>query len=300
MLAYTKTPVEEIKDEMLVKAGVNLLIKREDLNHPYVSGNKWWKLKYNLQQALLTDHKTILTFGGAFSNHIYATAAACKELKLKSIGIIRGERVMPLNPTLKFAAECGMELQFISRSDYRRKNDNEFLTSLKSDFGDFFLVPEGGANEFAIQGCKEFAETELSEVKFDILFLPVGTGGTAAGILSGFPLAKKVIGVSVLKDGGFLFDDIKTATQGLSGNSRSNFELLTSYHHGGYAKVTPELREFIMMMKEKHGLHLDPIYTAKMMWAVWKEIELGHFDQGSTILALHTGGLQGGASLLRE
>lgn len=300
MLQYTPTPVQLINDDLFDKAAVRVFVKREDLNHPYISGNKWWKLKYNLQEALATSHKTVLTFGGAFSNHIFATAAACNELQLKSIGVIRGEKTEPLNTTLQFAADKGMHLHFVSRAEYRNKTDKVFLESLKNLYGDFLLVPEGGSNLNAVKGCKEFAESELNGVAFDYLMLAVGTGGTAAGILCGLEKHRQMIGVSVLKNGAFLNEEVLTMANTFSGNVYENFKLLTSYDHGGYAKVTPALKDFIIMMREKHNLPLDPVYTGKMMYALYKEVADGKFKRGSAILALHTGGMQGAASLMKE
>ncbi|HEY0744038.1 MAG TPA: 1-aminocyclopropane-1-carboxylate deaminase/D-cysteine desulfhydrase, partial [Chryseosolibacter sp.] len=171
MLAYSETPVQEIFHGVADRAGIRLLIKREDLNHPFVSGNKWWKLKYNLEEAIRLRHKTVITFGGAYSNHIFSTAAAGKEIGLNAIGIIRGERVEPLNTTLAFAESNGMKLLFISREAYRNKGDVSFIQGLHEKFGDFFLIPEGGTNEFAVKGCKEFASEKLSSIAFDALML---------------------------------------------------------------------------------------------------------------------------------
>jgi 1-aminocyclopropane-1-carboxylate deaminase len=291
-LKYHHTPVQEIQNETLEKAGVRLLVKREDLNHPLVSGNKWWKLKYNLEEVLKQKKKVVLTFGGAFSNHIYATAAAAKECGVNSIGIIRGEETSPLNPTLSFALDKGMKLHYISREAYRSKDNAEFLANLKTRFGDFYLIPEGGTNLFAVKGCVELAD-ELRSIDFDHLILPVGTGGTIAGLICGFEGSKEITGVSVLKNGEFLNGEIEHLIQNFSGKSYGNWSLLTSYHHGGYAKMTKELLDFVSAMKHEHNLPLDTVYTGKLMWALLQEVEQGKFRRGSTVLALHTGGLQG-------
>lgn len=290
---YTTTPVQEIHDPLIAKAGIRLLVKREDLNHPLVSGNKWWKLKYNLAEAQLQKHDTLLTFGGAFSNHIYATAAAAAESKMQSIGIIRGEETLPLNPTLSFAQAQGMRLVYISRDDYRKKSGPEFSTWLQKKFGDFYLIPEGGTNILAVKGCAEFATDHLSQHAFDYLCLPVGTGGTMAGIVTGFQGSKEILGISVLKKGDFLTSDILQLVQAFSGMFYGNWSVLTSYDHGGYAKVTKELLDFVSAMKDKYNLPLDHVYTGKLLWAVMKEAVRGRFTRGSTVLALHTGGLQG-------
>ena len=297
MLQYTSTPVQEFHHPTLEAAGVRVIIKREDLNHPFISGNKWWKLKYNLAEAKRLNKKILLTFGGAYSNHIYATAAAAHECNFESIGIIRGEEVEPINPTLRFASEQGMKLHFVSREEYRKKNDIAFIQGLHEKFGDFYLIPEGGTNEFALKGCEEFGESLLS-LNFDHLYLPVGTGGTITGIIAGLGDAREIVGVSVLK-GDFLKKEVDQLlniySQGKKNSSPiyGNWSILTSYHHGGYAKVTPELMEFIHEMKQQHNLPLDPVYTGKLMWAVMEEVKNGSFRRGSTILVVHTGGLQG-------
>jgi 1-aminocyclopropane-1-carboxylate deaminase len=279
--------------EIAEKRGVRVFVKREDLNHPQISGNKWWKLKYNAEEALLQKKDTLLTFGGAFSNHIYATSAAAHELGLKSIGVIRGEETFPLNPTLSFAKRMGMRLHYVSRENYKRKHTDAFREDLKKFFGDFYLIPEGGTNELAVKGCAELGNKLLNEIPFDYLCLPVGTGGTMAGIIEGLKGQKEVIGISVLKNGDFLKDEVKNLLDKSNGAAYTNWQLLTSYHHGGYAKHTKELMDFIQQMKKDFGLPLDQVYTGKLFWALNEEIKNGSFKKGSTILALHTGGLQG-------
>lgn len=295
-LKYNKTPIQEVNDGFLQKTGVRLLIKREDLNHPFVSGNKWWKLKNNLAAAFQGDYDTLLTFGGAYSNHIFATAAAADELNLKSIGIIRGEETLPLNRTLTFAKERGMRLHYVSREDYRCKAEDDFMENLRKRFGDFYSIPEGGTNTLAVKGCEEFAKKILSEIDFDYLCLPVGTGGTMAGIVAGFGGEKEVTGISILKNGEFLNDAINALLKKNYSKSYRNWCLLTSYDHGGYAKVTKELSAFIDEMLETHNLPLDTVYTGKLLWAVMEEVKRGRFKEGSTVLVLHTGGLQGANS----
>jgi 1-aminocyclopropane-1-carboxylate deaminase len=291
LLSYTETPLLEIVDPFIREAVVRLLIKREDLNHPEVSGNKWWKLKYNIEKALEQKSGTLLTFGGAYSNHIFATAAAAAEMGLKSIGIIRGEETLPLNSTLSFAKSRGMRLHYVSREEYRRKGDDVFKEELRKQFGEFYLIPEGGTNELAVQGCSEFAEKILSEAVYDYLCLPVGTGGTMAGIIRGLNGNKRVIGFSSLKGGSFLEDDIRNLL-GEESKSLSNWEIRTEYHFGGYAKSTSGLQEFILREKKNHRLLLDEVYTSKMMFGIYDMISKSKFERGSVILAIHTGGLQ--------
>lgn len=285
MLHYSPTPIQEIHDPIFEHAGVRVSVKREDLNHPYVSGNKWWKLKYNLEEAIKHGHHTLLTFGGAYSNHLYATAAASHELGLKSIGVIRGEETLPLNHTLSFVRSKGMELYFVSRERYRSKTGQSFINSLKNKFGDFYLIPEGGTNALAVKGVTEFAQTLGND--FHYLCCAVGTGGTMAGLIEGVTDTKKIIGFSSLKGAEFLHEEIQKFTL-----KRKNWELIHEYHFGGYAKITPELTEFIHHAQEQFKLTLDPIYTSKMMYGILDLIRKKYFQHGSTIMVIHSGGLQ--------
>ncbi len=287
MISYKATRLQEIITPLLKEHGLRLLVKREDLNHPFVSGNKWWKLKYNLEESVRLGHDTLLTFGGAYSNHIFATAAAGKELGLKTIGIIRGEETLPLNPTLAFAESCGMKLHYISREAYRKKSEPDFVEQLHNQFGSFYLIPEGGTNELAVKGCQEWAQ-QLNEIEFDYLCLPVGTGGTMAGLIEGLDTSKKIIGFSSLKGGEFLVDEIKKMTS----PERNNWIINTDYHFGGYGKITSELKDFIEEMKTNHQLPLDVVYTGKMFFGILELITKNYFKEGSTILLLHTGGMQ--------
>lgn len=290
MIKPKKTKITELRSQNFEQSGITLLIKREDQNHPFVSGNKWWKLKYNLEEALKAGQTTLLTFGGAYSNHIYATAAAAHELGLKSIGIIRGEETLPLNATLSFAKSSGMQLHYVSREAYRNKTETSFIEQLHEQYGDFYLIPEGGTNELAVKGCKEFAEQLNSEIHFDYLCLPVGTGGTIAGMMEGVDESKKIIGFPSLKGATFLEDDIRKYT------SKKNGQLVYDYHFGGYAKVTQELKEFMDQFESEFNIPLDPVYTSKMMFGIMDLIKKKFFETGSTILAIHTGGLQGRAA----
>jgi 1-aminocyclopropane-1-carboxylate deaminase len=288
MLSYKTTPITELEIPFLKERNIRLLVKREDLNHPFVSGNKWLKLKYNLQEAARLGHDTLLTFGGAYSNHIFATAAAGKELGLKTIGIIRGEETLPLNPTLAFAESCGMKLHYISREAYRKKSEPEFIKQLRSQFGNFHLIPEGGMNELAIKGCAEFAAQLNQEIDFDYLCLPAGTGGTVAGMIEGISHSKRIIGFSSLKGGEFLVGEVKKITS----SEKNDWTINSDYHFGGYGKATSELKKFIQEIKTTHQLPLDAVYTGKMLFGILDLATKNYFKEGSTILMLHTGGLQ--------
>ncbi|WP_410503830.1 1-aminocyclopropane-1-carboxylate deaminase/D-cysteine desulfhydrase [Flavobacterium sp. GSA192] len=266
---------------------ISVTIKREDLLHPVVSGNKFRKLKYNLLQAKAENKKTLLTFGGAFSNHIAAVAFAAQEQGLQSIGIIRGDELrdkIDSNPTLQFAQECGMQFEFVSREEYRLKSESSFLDKLKQQFGDFYLVPEGGTNALAIKGCQEILTDEDSE--FDYICCAAGTGGTISGIINSALPHQKVLGFPALK-GDFLQDEIRIFVQ------NQNWELLTDYHFEGYGKVNKDLIYFINQFYIENQIPLDPVYTGKMVFGVMDLIQKDYFPAHSNILLIHTGGLQG-------
>jgi len=275
------------KIELLKEYNVELYIKREDKIHPSISGNKYRKLKYNLQEAQKFGHDTLLTFGGAYSNHIAAVASAGKEFGFKTIGIIRGEELedkIVENPTLQFAKSKGMKFKFISRNAYRGKESEVFLNNLKKEFEDFYLVPEGGTNKLAVKGCEEILNE--ADTTFDYICCAVGTGGTISGIINASKAHQEVLGFPALK-GDFLSTNISKFV------SKDNWELITDYHFGGYAKVNSELIDFINQFKKEHNIPLDPVYTGKLMFGVIKMIEENYFKQKTKILVIHTGGLQG-------
>ena len=266
---------------------VELFIKREDQIHPHISGNKYRKLKYNLIEARKQGLTTLLTFGGAFSNHIAAVAAVGNELGFKTIGIIRGEELIDKveeNPTLSFAQDCKMQLRFISREDYRNKTSRAFLLQLEHEFGEFYLIPEGGTNELAVTGCEEILTEDDNSV--DYICCSVGTGGTISGIINSVNPKQKVLGFPALK-GEFLEDEIRKFAK------QFNWKLITDYHFGGYAKINADLITFINQFKERNNIPLDPVYTGKMMFGIMDLINRDYFPKGSKILAIHTGGLQG-------
>ncbi|MFL9838644.1 pyridoxal-phosphate dependent enzyme [Flavobacterium sp. ST-75] len=272
---------------------IHLAIKREDLLHTYISGNKFRKLKYNVQEAKRQGKTMLLTFGGAYSNHIAATAAAGKEYGLKTLGVIRGEELAGKvndNPTLSFAEDCGMEFEFITREAYRQKNEEVFIANLKDKFGDFYLVPEGGTNSFAVKGCEEILTAE--DTGFDYIACAVGTGGTISGIANSAAPYQKVLGFPALKAD--LFADIAKFA------IKDNWQLITDYHFGGYAKTDERLIAFINDFYTKTNIPLDPVYTGKMVFGVIDMIENGYFPESSRILVIHTGGLQGIAGMNKE
>lgn len=289
-----QVPIVKINHKKIKARGVELYLKREDMLHPHISGNKIRKLKYNLQQAQLEQKDTLLTFGGAFSNHIFAMAAAGNEYGFKTIGILRGEEHQPLNPTLKFAVAQGMQLEYFSREKYRRKYEPEIINALRSTYGNFYLVPEGGTNRLALPGCTEIWQ-DLGQ-SYDFLCVPVGTGGTLAGLISGIPAGTKVVGFPVLKGGEYLVSDIEMLLEEVGQQPsvcKDKWQLITNYHFGGYARFNQNLIDFINAFKIDFDIPLDPIYTGKMMFGIMDLIEKDFFPEGSNILALHTGGLQG-------
>lgn len=266
---------------------IQLFIKREDLLHPLISGNKFRKLKYNIVEAQKLNLGTLLTFGGAFSNHILATAAAGKENSMETIGVIRGNELYDnydKNPTLLHAEQLGMRFYFVNREMYRNKADLDFIEDLKNRFGAFYLVPEGGTNEWAVKGCEEIISDE--DKKFDYVCCAVGTGGTIAGLINSSFENQKIIGFPALK-GDFLYNDIRKFAK------QDNWELILDYNFGGYGKIKPELISFLNQLYEQTKIPLDPIYTGKMMFGIIDLIKKDYFPRNTKILAIHTGGLQG-------
>lgn len=280
----------EIPNQFIRKfpGNIELWMKREDLLHEQVSGNKFRKLKYNLIEAEKNGCVTLLSFGGAHSNHIAALAAAGKLANLKTVGIIRGEELEvqeeKWSPTLKFARSCGMEFKFVSRADYRDKTSEVFQQKLRAEFGDFYLVPEGGTNELAIKGCEEILKSE-DEV-FDFIAVSVGTGGTISGLINAAGSHQKVLGFPALKTG-YLEQEVENHVD------KSNWELILNYPFGGYAKTDAELITFMNQFYENYQIKLDPVYTGKLVFGIFDLVKRGYFPSDSKILVIHTGGLQG-------
>ncbi|MBT2557714.1 1-aminocyclopropane-1-carboxylate deaminase/D-cysteine desulfhydrase [Hymenobacter sp. ISL-91] len=279
--------------------GVRLLLARDELTHPELPGNKWRKLKHNLQEADRQGLNTLLTFGGAYSNHLAAVAAAGRLTGRRTVGFVRGEELAgrPLNPTLVRARADGMTLHFLDRETYRRKHEPAVLAALLHETGPAYVLPEGGTNSLALPGCAELARELLTRTDFDVLAVACGTGGTLAGLLSGLNGQRQALGVAALKGADFLRADINQLTQQATGRTYTNWELRTDYHGGGYAKLGPELRQFIVDFRQRHGILLDPIYTGKLLRGLFDLAAKGHFRRGSTVLAVHTGGLQAWAGV---
>lgn len=300
----TSSPLQQLQSTFLKNAGIQLYIKRDDLLHPLFGGNKWRKLKYNLIHAREQNFDTLLTFGGAWSNHIYATAAAGRHFGFKTIGLIRGEKHTPPSTTLSFAEECGMQLHYINRLEYQQKKDTAYTEKLKQQFGNPYILPEGGSNSLAVKGCAEIVR-EI-DVPFDIICCASGTGATLAGIISALipePTCtersltnKKAIGFSALKGGEFLTTEVTTflndAAQ-VDETLASNWHIESRFHFGGYAKINDELIQFMRQFQSQYGITLDPVYTGKMLYGLFELIKSKTFKPGTKIIVVHSGGLQG-------
>jgi 1-aminocyclopropane-1-carboxylate deaminase len=287
-----ETQNQQIFLPILEEKKVELFIKREDLIHPYISGNKFRKLKYNLEEAKKLKKKSLLTFGGAFSNHIVATAVAGEIAGFKTFAIIRGEelglnltKTLEENATLRKAHESGMKFHFVSREVYRQKASFGFIEKMKNKWGDFYLIPEGGTNIFGVQGCQEILTNE--DKKFDFICCSVGTGGTISGLINASKKHQKIVGFPALK-GNFLSEEIKKYV-----TKKNKWGLQKNYDFGGYAKHNEDLISFINSFKKETDILLDPVYTGKMVFGILDLVKNDSFEENSKILAIHTGGIQG-------
>lgn len=290
------SPLQRLQSPFLQQANIQLYVKRDDLIHPQFGGNKWRKLKYNLNYAKEHQFNTLLTFGGAWSNHIYATAAAGKHFGFNTIGLIRGEEHTPLNATLAFATDCGMQLHYMNRAEYRQKNETESLEKIKQQFGNIYILPEGGSNSLAIKGCAETVEEISSQINhpFDIICCASGTGATLAGLISAISPSQTAIGFSALKGGEFLNHEVETFLHGENIETvTKNWHIESNFHFGGYAKINDELIQFMSKFQSQYGFALDAVYTGKMFYGLFEKIKSKTFKPGSTIIAIHSGGLQG-------
>jgi 1-aminocyclopropane-1-carboxylate deaminase len=290
MIQLPPSPLQEIQDPILKDFPVKLYIKRDDLIHPEITGNKWRKLKYNLIEAREKGYTRLMTFGGAFSNHIYATSAAGKEFGFETTGLIRGEELMPTsNEILMFSKINGMDLIFMPRLNYGYKD--KISRQYKSDF---YVIPEGGSNEFCIKGVVEMMDEIYDEITPDYVCVAAGTGGTLAGIAEGLRGETEALGFAVLKDKGLLYPAVARLTD-------AEFDVTTDYIFNNYGKTTPELIEFIMEFEKRNpDIKLEQVYTGKMMYGVYDMIQKGKFKENSTIVVVHSGGLRGRMKELGE
>ena len=297
--------IQNINSKLFSEKRINVSVLRLDLIHSQISGNKWFKLKNNLEEAKRLRIDTILTFGGAFSNHIHATAAACKEFGFKSIGVIRGEKESENNFTLNDAKNFGMNLHFVSRESYRKKNESDFIEALRKIFGNFYLVPEGGHNYLGSLGCADI----LNGIEnFDYVFCSCGTTATFSGLAKSIKSGQSLIGISALKGEGNLVEvaqeminkirakeDFKICgtSELMNGDFIKESGIINTYHFGGFAKHTDELLKFKNDFEKENQIPLDYIYEAKLMYAVTDLISKNKIPDGSAIIVIHGGGLQG-------
>lgn len=288
---FAPSPLQQISLPILKEKGVELWLKRDDLLHGEVQGNKWRKLKYNLIAAQEKGAKQLLTFGGPFSNHIFATAAAAHLLGFQSIGVIRGYESASLSATLAFAKTKGMQLVFLNKAQYEEKENEAFLAEWESQFGHFLVIPEGGTNLLALKGMAEVIQ-EI-DIDYDIICTACGTGGTIAGLIAELSGNKNILGFSALKGDGDLSAKVNQLVTSYSDIGYSNYRILTDYHFGGYAKITDELVEFIKEFKQQTAVLLDPVYTGKMLYGIVDLLRNDYFTPGTRLVAIHTGGLQG-------
>jgi 1-aminocyclopropane-1-carboxylate deaminase/D-cysteine desulfhydrase-like pyridoxal-dependent ACC family enzyme len=280
--------IEKIQHPVLTEHEIHLYIKRDDLLHQIISGNKWRKLKYTLIPALNQGHRHFISMGGTYSNHLHALAYIGYKLGLKTTGLIRGQQPAEENHTLSDLRQWGMNLEFVSRSDFRELRKHRAHDSKPAKQYDGFWIPEGGANQDALRGVSEI----LKEINmdFDMLALACGTGTTLAGLAKALPEKKRVLGFSALKGGGFLEKDVKKL---IKNNSLTNWSINFDYHFGGFAKTNEELISFIDDFQLDNKIPLEPIYNGKMLFGLFDMIKKEYFKKGKTIIAIHTGGLQG-------
>lgn len=284
---FDKSILSRIQDPMLDHYGIELWVKRDDSLHPVISGNKWRKLKYILDHALSLGAHTLISMGGAYSNHLHALAYVGRELGLKTVGLIRGEQPDTLNPTLADMRNWGMELKFVSRSDYRDLRHYKDRQDLPGINPRQYWLPEGGAQALALKGVAELVR-EI-DMPYDMLCVPCGTGTTLAGIIEVVPESVSVMGFAALKNAGFLTADVES----LLSRPYANWQINPDYHFGGFAQVNAGLMAFIEAFELKTHVPLEPVYTGKMLYGLYDLIAQGCFKPGQRIIAVHTGGLQG-------
>lgn len=296
--------VAPLQHPLFIHHNVQVYVKRDDDIHPIISGNKWRKLKYNLQHLQQTPTFTgALTFGGSYSNHIHAFAFACFQKSIPCIGVIRGEANYANNFTLKWARHWGMKLHFVDRKTYRRRHDTDYITELQVQFPNYYIIPEGGSNSLAVPGMAEVMKELKQQIEFDTLMTPVGSGGTLAGLICGdkenFPAEHKLLGVAVLKGAEYLIDEVKALLPSTMAR-HSSWQLLTNYHRGGYAKFSNGDAKRILEFNHITGVDFEPVYSGKMILALLDLLEQGYFNKGERIVLLHTGGMQGLGGLIER
>lgn len=278
-------------DDISSLSNISMHVLRLDKIHPVISGNKWFKLKYYLQQALEDNHHTILSFGGTYSNHIVATAFAARSIGLDSIGVIRGEEPAEWSPTLKEAKDLGMQFYFVNRADYDRKNDDLFIKELREKFGKFYMIPEGGYGVPGVKGASEILSFSASH-SYSHILCSAGTGTMAAGMINASLPQQQMTIVSSMKGNMSLQDEISSLL-----SERKDFRLVHDYHFGGYAKYDKTLTEFMNSFYHQTKIPSDFVYSGKLFYAAMDLAKKGYFSPGEKVLLIHCGGLQGNRSL---
>jgi 1-aminocyclopropane-1-carboxylate deaminase len=294
----SESKLQTISHPLFEKHQLNVSIKRDDSIHPIISGNKWRKLKFNLEFAKKHNYAGVISFGGSFSNHIHALAYACQQQGLKSIGIIRGEKEYVNNFTLSMAQKWGMELQFVDRKTYRIREDQDYLAELQKLYPEYLIVPEGGSNTLALTGVGEIITELNQQCEFDTLLTPVGSGGTLAGLIKADVNQHKIIGIAVLKQDDYLAEHVNALLDNSS--NYSNWQIMSQFHCGGYAKFSKEDAQKILIFNQQTGFTFEPVYSGKMILALLALIEQQYFPKGHRIVILHTGGLQGIGGLIER
>ncbi len=283
--------IEPFKHPLLIEHNISLHIKRDDALHGVVSGNKLYKLALNLEHFKHHNKKTLITFGGAYSNHLHATAFMGKELGIQTVGIIRGEQLLPLNPTLKDCTNWGMTLEPVSRKIYKEKESSGEIQAIIKKYEDPYVIPEGGANLLGIKGCETILEG-VNQAEYDVIVLACGTGTTLAGLISASLPHIQLIGMAVLKGARWMQQEVNSYLNLLS-CTKSNWQINQNYHFSGYGKVNAELERFVKQMEENYQLELEPIYTGKAFYGLLDLIKAGKIEKNTRVLFIHTGGLQG-------
>ncbi|MFB0980288.1 MAG: pyridoxal-phosphate dependent enzyme [Alteromonadaceae bacterium] len=290
--------LQKVTHPLFEKHQLSVSIKRDDTIHPIISGNKWRKLKFNLLHAKTQNYMGVISFGGSFSNHIHALAFSCQQQGLKSIGIIRGEKEYASNFTLSMAQQWGMKLHFIDRKTYRLRENQDYLAELQKLYPNYLIVPEGGSNTLALPGVGEVITELNQQCEFDTLLSPVGSGGTIAGLIQADNNQHQLIGIAVLKQNDYLTDQVNVLLENSS--NYVNWQIMSEFHRGGYAKFSKEDVARILNFNEQTGFIFEPVYSGKMILALLALIEQNYFPIGHRIVILHTGGLQGIGGLLER
>lgn len=292
------SPLQAIKHSLFTRHQVKVSIKRDDQIHPIISGNKWRKLRYNLQLAKEKQYQGIISFGGCYSNHLHALAYACQQQQLEALAIVRGESDNQSNYTLSWAKHWGMKLSFVDRNTYRKRQDLAFLNDLQQRYPKHLIIPEGGSNQLALQGVGEVINELNQQSSYDSLLVPVGSGGTVAGLVKQDDNQHNIIGIAVLKQSDYLLEEVKRLLKNDSKYHRWSIE--NNYHGGGYAKFSADDANRILQFSTATGIPFEPIYTGKMLLGFFDLLEKGYFTANQHIILLHTGGLQGIAGLVDQ